>query len=104
VAPARLKRQRATQETPPAIRREVFLRDQGRCIVPGVGPGFLAFGQARERVALGLSAGGGVRESAGFGTLGFAFGRAGSGECVGGSRADAVGDGALDCRVGGAIR
>ena len=30
-----LRRQRAKQETPPAIRREVFRRDRGRCIVPG---------------------------------------------------------------------
>ena len=32
---AGLKRPRATQETPPAVRREVFFRDHGRCIVPG---------------------------------------------------------------------
>ena len=31
----RLKRPRATQDTPPAIRREVFWRDRGRCVVPG---------------------------------------------------------------------
>jgi hypothetical protein len=30
-----LKRRRATQNTPPAIRREVFWRDRGRCVVPG---------------------------------------------------------------------
>jgi hypothetical protein len=30
-----LKRRRATQCTPPAIRREVFWRDRGRCVVPG---------------------------------------------------------------------
>ena len=30
-----VSRRRATQETPPAVRREVFLRDHGRCIVPG---------------------------------------------------------------------
>ena len=35
VALAELKRQRATQDTPPAIRREVFWRDRGRCVVPG---------------------------------------------------------------------
>jgi hypothetical protein len=35
LAPVRLKRQRARQDTPPAIRREVFWRDRGRCIVPG---------------------------------------------------------------------
>jgi hypothetical protein len=35
VALARQKRQRATQDTPPAIRREVFWRDRGRCVVPG---------------------------------------------------------------------
>jgi hypothetical protein len=29
------KRQRATQNIPPAIRRQVFWRDRGRCIVPG---------------------------------------------------------------------
>jgi hypothetical protein len=34
-ASARLKRQRATQDTPPAIRRQVFWRDRGRCVVPG---------------------------------------------------------------------
>jgi hypothetical protein len=34
-APAGLKRRRATQRTPPAIRREVFWRDRGRCVVPG---------------------------------------------------------------------
>jgi hypothetical protein len=28
-------RPRATQDTAPAIRREVFLRDRGRCVVPG---------------------------------------------------------------------
>ena len=33
--PAGLKRRRATQNTPPAIRREVFWRDRGRCCVPG---------------------------------------------------------------------
>jgi hypothetical protein len=32
---AGLKRQRATQSTPPAVRREVFWRDRGRCVVPG---------------------------------------------------------------------
>jgi hypothetical protein len=32
---ARLKRRRATQSTPPAMRREVFWRDRGRCVVPG---------------------------------------------------------------------
>jgi hypothetical protein len=32
---AGLKRRRATQGTPPAIRREVFWRDRGRCVVPG---------------------------------------------------------------------
>src|SRR5687768_16881041 len=32
---AGVKRRRATQDTPPAIRREVFRRDRGRCIVPG---------------------------------------------------------------------
>jgi hypothetical protein len=31
----RLKGARAIQKTPPAIRREVFLRDRGRCVVPG---------------------------------------------------------------------
>ena len=30
-----LKRRRARQDTPPAIRREVFWRDRGRCVVPG---------------------------------------------------------------------
>ena len=35
VPPAGLKRRRATQGTPPAIRREVFWRDRGRCCVPG---------------------------------------------------------------------
>jgi hypothetical protein len=35
VAPAGVKRQRARQDTPPAIRREVFWRDRGRCVVPG---------------------------------------------------------------------
>ena len=35
VPPAGLKRRRATQDTPPAIRREVFWRDRGRCCVPG---------------------------------------------------------------------
>ena len=41
VASARLKRQgamkrrRATQGTPPAIRRQVFWRDRGLCVVPG---------------------------------------------------------------------
>jgi hypothetical protein len=34
-APAGLKRRRATQRTPLAIRREVFWRDRGRCVVPG---------------------------------------------------------------------
>jgi hypothetical protein len=33
--PAGLKRRRARQDTPPAIRREVFWRDRGRCVVPG---------------------------------------------------------------------
>jgi hypothetical protein len=32
---AGLKRQRSTQDTPPAIRRQVFRRDGGRCVVPG---------------------------------------------------------------------
>jgi hypothetical protein len=32
---AGMKRRRATQSTPPAIRREVFWRDRGRCVVPG---------------------------------------------------------------------
>jgi hypothetical protein len=32
---AGLRRRRATQGTPPAIRREVFCRDRGRCVVPG---------------------------------------------------------------------
>jgi hypothetical protein len=32
---AGLKRRRATQGTPPAIRREVFWRDRGQCVVPG---------------------------------------------------------------------
>jgi hypothetical protein len=36
VPAAGLKRRRATQDTPPAIRREVFWRDRGRCVVPGV--------------------------------------------------------------------
>ena len=31
----RVKGVRATQDTPPAARREVFLRDRGRCVVPG---------------------------------------------------------------------
>jgi hypothetical protein len=31
----RPKRKRATQDTPPAIRRQVFWRDRGRCVVPG---------------------------------------------------------------------
>jgi 5-methylcytosine-specific restriction endonuclease McrA len=35
VPPTGLKRRRATQCTPPAIRREVFWRDRGRCVVPG---------------------------------------------------------------------
>jgi 5-methylcytosine-specific restriction endonuclease McrA len=35
VTRAGLKRRRATQGTPPAIRREVFWRDRGRCVVPG---------------------------------------------------------------------
>jgi hypothetical protein len=35
VPPAGLKHRRATQATPPAIRREVFWRDRGRCCVPG---------------------------------------------------------------------
>src|SRR5687768_9904698 len=30
-----MKRRRATQDTPPAIRRQVFWRDRGRCVVPG---------------------------------------------------------------------
>ena len=30
-----LRRPRATQDTPPAVRREVFFRDRGRCVVPG---------------------------------------------------------------------
>ena len=30
-----LKRLRATRETPPAVRREVFFRDRGCCVVPG---------------------------------------------------------------------
>ena len=34
-APAGLKRQRATQRTRPAVRREVSWRDRGRCVVPG---------------------------------------------------------------------
>ena len=34
-ARAEVKRRRATQDTPPAIRREVFWRDRGRCVVPG---------------------------------------------------------------------
>ena len=34
-ADAQLKRRRAAQDTPPAIRREVFWRDRGRCVVPG---------------------------------------------------------------------
>jgi len=29
------KRTRAKQDTPPAVRRQVFLRDRGRCVVPG---------------------------------------------------------------------
>ena len=33
--PAGGKSSRATQDTPPAIRRQVFLRDRGRCVVPG---------------------------------------------------------------------
>jgi hypothetical protein len=33
--PAGLRRRRASQGTPPAIRREVFWRDRGRCVVPG---------------------------------------------------------------------
>jgi hypothetical protein len=32
---AGMKRRRATQNMPPAIRREVFWRDRGRCVVPG---------------------------------------------------------------------
>jgi hypothetical protein len=32
---AGLKRQRSRQDTPPAIRRQVFRRDGGRCVVPG---------------------------------------------------------------------
>ena len=32
---AGLKRRRARQGTPPAVRREVFWRDRGRCCVPG---------------------------------------------------------------------
>jgi 5-methylcytosine-specific restriction endonuclease McrA len=35
VAPTGLKRRRARQDTPPAIRREVCWRDRGRCVVPG---------------------------------------------------------------------
>ena len=31
----RPKRPGATQDTPPSIRRQVFLRDRGRCVVPG---------------------------------------------------------------------
>jgi hypothetical protein len=33
--PVGSKRRRARQGTPPAIRREVFWRDRGRCVVPG---------------------------------------------------------------------
>jgi hypothetical protein len=35
VPSAGLKRRRARQDTPPALRREVFWRDRGRCVVPG---------------------------------------------------------------------
>jgi hypothetical protein len=34
-ASGRARRPRAMQDTAPAIRREVFLRDRGRCVVPG---------------------------------------------------------------------
>ena len=35
LASVALKRRHAIQDTPPAIRRQVFWRDRGRCVVPG---------------------------------------------------------------------